>query len=131
MKRLFAVVLALICAPALAQGTATLTWELPDQYTNGDPLNPETDLAEIRVYANGALLATTEGTDTQFVTDELSPGTYDFTVTAVAVNGIESAMSNSASKVIPDMRVPESPNLLEVIIAFVLDLIRTIGRWFV
>ncbi|HEX7075767.1 MAG TPA: hypothetical protein VF226_17150, partial [Hyphomicrobiaceae bacterium] len=71
MKRLFAVVLTLICAPALAQGTATLTWELPDQYTNGDPLDPATDLAEIRVYANGALLATTEGTDTQFVTDEL------------------------------------------------------------
>ena len=88
---------------AVASGSATLSWTPPTTNTDGSPL---TNLAGYRVYwgtspggftssvtLNNAGLAS-------YVIDSLAPATYYFAVTALSSTGVESALSNTASKTI-------------------------------
>lgn len=91
-----------ITVEAVASGSATLTWTAPTQRTDGSPL---TNLAKYKVYwgkSAGSYSNQTEvgaGTTT-YVVDNLSAGTWYFSVTAIDSNGVESDYSNVASKTI-------------------------------
>jgi hypothetical protein len=88
---------------AVASGSAMLSWTPPTQNTDGSPL---TDLAGYRIrwgtqqgeYANSVALGT-PGLAT-YVVDQLTPATWHFVVTAVNGSGVESSLSNRATKTI-------------------------------
>jgi hypothetical protein len=88
---------------ASSTGTATLSWSAPTENVDGTPI---TGLAGYRVYYGTSADALTESIDvagattTTYVINDLSPGTYYFTVTAYNAQGIESDQSNVASKTI-------------------------------
>lgn len=117
MVRLFAAVLALVAFSAHGQ-SVTLEWEPPSQFTNGDVLNPATDLSGYGVYVDGARVATASNTVTSYQVTGLSYGPHDFWVTAIANNGNESAMSNTVARTIVDNRTPRPPRLIDVILAW-------------
>lgn len=84
-------------------GSATLSWNVPTQNTDGSPL---TDLAGYRVYygTDASSLAQSEdivgsGT-TSFVVSGLSAGTWYFAISAFNSAGAESNLSNVGSKTI-------------------------------
>jgi hypothetical protein len=81
-----------------------LSWIAPTENEDGTPL---TDLAGYRIY-----WGTTPGmyTDsvtldnpglTSYVVENLAPGTYEFVATSYDEEGVESAYSNLATKVVP------------------------------
>jgi hypothetical protein len=97
-------------APANAQlsvGSAskavTLFWEAPTSNTDGSPL---TNLTGYRIYygRNPGVLSQTVQISTvglqTYVMDDLEPGTWYFTIVAVAANGVESSPSNITTKTI-------------------------------
>lgn len=81
-------------------GSATLTWQAPSMRTDGSPL---TDLAGFRIYygtSSGDLRYTIDVTDPgarNYVVDNLTPGTWYFSISAKDSTGAESARSNPAS----------------------------------
>jgi hypothetical protein len=83
-------------------GKATLSWLVPDKYTDGSALLP-TDLAGYYVYhgtSSNALddVITVSGASTvSYVVDSLVAGTHYFAVSAVTVTGSESALSQVRS----------------------------------
>ena len=84
-------------------GTATVSWEAPTTFTNGEPL---TDLAGYRIYfgtdANnlvGSVTLNSIGLQT-YVIDDLGAGTWYFAVKAYTSAGAESALSQVVSKTI-------------------------------
>ena len=89
---------------AVANGSATLSWTPPTTNTDGSPL---TNLAGYRVrwgpapgnYTNTVTL-NNPGLASYVVTN-LVPGTHYFVVTAVNSAGVESQLSNVASKTLP------------------------------
>jgi hypothetical protein len=93
-----------ITVVAVATGSAMLSWTPPTSNTDGSPL---TDLMGYRIYwgtqqgeyANSTLLGM-PGLAT-YVVDQLTPATWHFVVTAVNGNGVESSLSNRATKTIP------------------------------
>ena len=93
-----------ITVVAVANGSATLTWTPPTTNTDGSAL---TNLAGYRVrwgpapgnYTNSVTL-TNPGLATYVVTNLVS-GTHYFVVTAVNSSGVESQLSNVASKTMP------------------------------
>jgi putative Ig domain-containing protein len=93
-----------IAVVAVANGSATLTWTPPTTNTDGSPL---TNLAGYRVrwglapgnYTNSVTL-NNPGLASYVVTN-LVPGTHYFVVTAVNSAGVESQLSNVASKTMP------------------------------
>jgi hypothetical protein len=96
----FAIVVA---AAAATTGSATLTWEAPQDNTNGSPL---TDLSGYTIYygTNSAELTQTvkitNPTQTSYVINNLSAGTYYFSVAADASDGTQSTQSILGSKTI-------------------------------
>jgi len=84
-------------------GSATLSWQAPSQNTDSSEI---ASLIGYRVYYGTNADALTETIDvtgetvTTYVVDGLSAGTYYFAVTAVAADGQESALSDTASKTI-------------------------------
>jgi hypothetical protein len=88
---------------ATATGSATLSWTPPTQNTDGSAL---TDLAGYRVYwgtSQGNLASSVTLNNpglTSYVIDQLTPGTWYFTATALNSVGVESNQSNIASKVV-------------------------------
>jgi hypothetical protein len=88
---------------AVASGSATLTWTPPTQNTDGSPL---TNLAGYRIYwgtAPGTYTSSVTLTNpglSSYVVTSLAPGTYYFVVTARNSAGVESVLSNTASKTI-------------------------------
>lgn len=90
-----------ITVVATATGSALLTWNPPTQNTDGSALN---NLAGYRVYwgtTQGQLSNSTTLNNpglASHVVDQLTPATWYFAVTAVNASGIESALSNVASK---------------------------------
>jgi hypothetical protein len=90
---------------ATALGTATLSWTAPTQRTDGSPLN---DLAGFKVYWGTAadtlvnVIPIDNPGVTTYVVENLPGGsTYYFATSAFDSSGIESALSNVASKSIP------------------------------
>lgn len=81
--------------------SATLTWDAPTTNADGTPL---TDLAGYKVYYGTTSGNYTEvidaGNVTTYKVENLSPGTYYFTVTAYDTSGNESDYSNEVSKTI-------------------------------
>jgi hypothetical protein len=96
----FAIVVA---APTATTGSATLSWVAPVQNTNGSILN---DLSGYTIYygTNSAALnqtiKITNPSETTYVVNNLSAGTYYFSVAADASDGTESSQSILGSKTI-------------------------------
>lgn len=92
-----------ITATSTTLGSATLSWVAPTENTDGSEL---ANLAGYRiVYGTDAasLTQTVEVANpslTSYVVDQLAPGTWHFAVKAYTSNGVESAVSNVASKTI-------------------------------
>jgi len=84
-------------------GTASLTWSQPTQNTNGSPL---TNLAGyvIRYGTSGAALNTqiyvASASTTSVEITNLSPGTWDFEVSAVNTANVESQFSAAVAKTV-------------------------------
>lgn len=93
----------LTCSAADSLGSATLSWEPPTRYTDGTAL---TDLAGYRIVhgtASNALTSTVDipnASTTTYVVDSLPGGLRYFAVKSFTAAGVESAMSNIASKTI-------------------------------
>ncbi len=89
---------------AASLGSATLTWVAPTQNEDGSPL---TDLAGYRIYwgtTPGSYpnsVTINNSSISTYVVENLAPGTYEFVATSFNSAGVESAMSNPATKVIP------------------------------
>lgn len=87
-----------------ATGSATLSWQAPTQNEDGSPL---TNLAGYRIaYGQSAssLSRTIDVTNaglTTYVINNLTSGTWYFAVKAYTSSGVESDLSNVASKTIP------------------------------
>jgi len=89
-----------IAVVATATGSALLTWTPPTQNTDGTPMT----LSGYRVYwgtsqgnlSNSAVL--NNGGLTSYMVEQLTPATWFFAVSAVSSTGMESALSNVASK---------------------------------
>jgi hypothetical protein len=83
---------------------ATLSWMPPTTNTDGSVL---TNLAGYKIaYGNSpdalnTIVQLTNAGLTTYVTGDLAPGTYYFAIKAYNATGIESALSNIQSKVIP------------------------------
>jgi hypothetical protein len=92
-----------ITVSQVAMGTATLSWTAPTQNTDGSPLN---NLAGYRIhYGNSpGNYTNTEAVNnagiTSFVVTGLSAGTWYFVSTTINTDGVESAYSNVAQKII-------------------------------
>ena len=84
-------------------GSATLSWVPPSQNTDGSPL---TDLSGYTIAwgtQSGNLsnsVTVMNAGITTYVVDQLAPGTYYFALRAVNSSGVESALSNEASKTV-------------------------------
>lgn len=103
MKALFLALLASgFALPAMGQ-SANLTWTPPTQNTDGTPL---TNLAGYKVYRGPAPTQFTASVTLQgggsaaYVWNDLPAGTHYFAVTAINTANVESAFSNTASKLI-------------------------------
>ncbi len=87
-----------------ASGSATLNWSAPTENTNGTPL---TNLAGFHIYYgtspsslnNSAQVASASATS--YTINNLAAGTWYFSINAYTSAGVESAVSNIASKAIP------------------------------
>jgi hypothetical protein len=90
-------------APAPTAGEATLSWTPPDQNTNGSAL---TNLAGYRIYYGTSADGLDQVIDipgvgmTTYVVDNLTAGTYYFSIRAYNSAGVESALSNVVSDTI-------------------------------
>jgi hypothetical protein len=88
---------------ATALGSVTLHWTAPTQNTDGTAL---TNLAGYKVYwgtAPGSYPHSATITNvglSSYVVDQLTPATWYFSMSALNSTGVESALSNAASKVI-------------------------------
>jgi hypothetical protein len=84
----------------LPVGAATLSWAAPVQNTDGSPL---TNLAGYRIYYGTQADDLTQVIDipsvgvTEYVVDNLTAGTYYFSIRAYTAGGVESALSNIVS----------------------------------
>ncbi|HEU4603937.1 MAG TPA: putative Ig domain-containing protein [Steroidobacteraceae bacterium] len=84
-------------------GSATLSWTPPTRNTDGSTL---TNLAGYKIYygtSSGAMNKTVQISNagvSSYVIENLSPATYYFAVKAYTTTGVESALSNTASKVV-------------------------------
>jgi Putative Ig domain/Fibronectin type III domain len=87
-------------APAAGLASVTVSWVPPDENTDGTPL---TGLSGYRIHYGTASKKYTQTIDvenaglTRYVVDNLKPGTYYFSVTAVSATGAESELSKEAS----------------------------------
>lgn len=88
---------------AVGIGTALLSWIPPTQRTDGSAL---ADLSGFRIYFGNQpdvlneMITVPNAGLTSFLVEELPVGTWHFSVTAVDSSGIESTLSNNASKTI-------------------------------
>lgn len=109
-----------VVAPPAATGSALLSWAAPTANTDGS--SPVTPLASYNIYQgpNATSLAKSANVlapVTKYIASALLPGTYFFAVTAVGVNGTESAESAVASDtitVVQPAKVPGQPTSLTI-----------------
>ena len=89
--------------PPPSVGEATLSWQAPDQNTDGSAL---TNLAGYRIYYGTSAAALNQVIDipnvgmTMYVVDNLTAGTYYFSIRAYNGGGAESELSNIVSSTI-------------------------------
>lgn len=134
MRIAVAALLLCVALPSWAQGSATLSWTLPTELADGRLISETGGLSGVGIYVDGERVATAAGVTTSYVVEDLGYGSHEFYVTAIrTVDGvpIESAMSNTDIKVIPDRVPPKAPTLIEVILAFLAGIVRAIGSWLV
>lgn len=92
--------------PRQIAGTATLSWDMPQQYTDGQPLPPEDQVAGYRVYhgaqadALDKVVPVDSATTLQYTAANLPAGTHYFAVSAISVNGAEGERSEVLSKTV-------------------------------
>lgn len=92
-----------VAQTAPTSGSASITWTIPTQNTDGTPL---TDLAGFKVmYGTSPVELTqtvtvSDPTSTSYVLNNLSSGTWYFAVVSVNSAGVESSPTNVASKTI-------------------------------
>lgn len=90
-----------VAVVAVASGKATLSWVPPTENVDGTPI---TNLAGYRIRYGTAPDALTQSVDvknaglTTYVIENLTPATWYFSVTAYTAAGVESGLSNLASK---------------------------------
>jgi hypothetical protein len=90
-------------APASTVGAATLSWTAPDQNTDGSAL---TNLAGYRIYYGTSendldqMINISNVGITAYVVDDLTAGTYYFSIRAYTSAGTESSLSNVVSDTI-------------------------------
>lgn len=95
-----------VSAAQAVTGTATLSWDIPQQYTDGIPLPPEDQVVGYRVYHGTAadaldkMVAVEDASNVQYTVAGLSSGTHYFAVSAVAKSGAEGARSEILSKTV-------------------------------
>ncbi|HEX2494029.1 MAG TPA: putative Ig domain-containing protein [Steroidobacter sp.] len=95
---------AITVAQPTTSGSATLSWTPPTQNTDGSAL---TNLAGFRIAYGTSPSALNQSIQianpsvTSYVVSGLSSGVWYFAVRAYASTGVESALSNAASKTIP------------------------------
>ena len=88
---------------AVALGSVTLSWTPPTENTDGTPL---TDLAGYRIYwgNGGGVYPQSVTIDnpgiSSYVVENLPPGDYEFVVTALNSEGVESGFSNPATRTV-------------------------------
>ena len=90
-----------VVVAAASVGTATLTWTAPTTNVDGTTAN----IASFNIYSgtsasNLLRIANVGWSTTLYTAQNLATGTYYFAVTAVGVDGSESAFSNIGSKTI-------------------------------
>jgi hypothetical protein len=88
---------------ATTSGSAMLSWTPPTQNTDGSPL---ANLAGYKVYwgtSQGTYPSSVQLNNpglTSYLVEQLTPGTWYFAMTSLNSQGVESALSNAASKVV-------------------------------
>jgi len=93
-----------ITVTQIATGSATLSWSAPTQNTDGSSL---TNLSGYRIYYGNSLGSLSQQINlssvglTTYVLGNLGSGTWYFAMRAYNSAGVESALSNIASKTIP------------------------------
>jgi len=91
---------ATLTVTVIITGSATLAWNAPTTYTDGTPAT----VAGFKIYygtSSGNYTTTIDaGNVTTFTVNNLSPGTYYFTVTAYDASRVESNYSNEGNKTI-------------------------------
>lgn len=91
-------------ADAPSSRDARLAWDPPTHRVNGEPLGA--DLRGYKIYRGtrsryyDTVVDQADPLNTQFVFNDLPPGTYYFAVSAYDHNGLESGYSNEATKLI-------------------------------
>jgi hypothetical protein len=86
-----------------AAGSATLSWSVPTQNTDGTPL---TDLAGYHIYYGTqagswtSTITVLDATETSYVVAGLAAGTYYFAIVAFNAEGADSPQSNVGTKTI-------------------------------
>ena len=93
-----------ITVDSIGMGSATLSWTGPSENEDGSPL---IDLAGYKLYWGttpgiypNSVTINNPGITT-YVIENLAPGTYEFVSTAFNSAGVESANSNTATKIVP------------------------------
>lgn len=97
--------------PTSANGTATLSWTLPTQWTDGKPL---TTLAGTEVFAGISVNALTRIAEvpvpaTSYTASGLIDGTWYFAVRVLTTDGFYSGMTNPVSLVVQTTTPPPPP----------------------
>lgn len=93
-----------VSQPVATSGSATLSWTAPTMNSDGSAL---TDLAGYHVYygtspsAMSTVVNLGSASTTTYTLNSLASGTWYFSVTSYTTSGLESALSNTVSKVIP------------------------------
>jgi hypothetical protein len=120
-------------APIQGDGTAKISWVAPTQREDGKTLS-RSEIKEFRIYWG---LDTTYNRTTvvagglnEHTIIGLSPGTYNFRMTAVDTSGLESKYSPSASKTIIELdSLPKPPSNLVMADIMVYTVVKQVNRF--
>ena len=105
------VALGLLTALPVGAGDISFGWTNPTLNTDGTVFDPATELAEVRIYCNGATTPTfTSLGALESLSDTVPPGTYTCYATAYDTSGKESGPSNTVTKIVE--KAPPNPPIL-------------------